>query len=117
MVVNMWFRNEAHALINQEIATPDSLEATKDSWHMLSASWDGVSRTRKVYFDGALVFSIVTLARPTFTGNVLTIGDYMSHMNGSPDTIWTSFADVRAWTSALTDEQIAHFYERGVPLA
>ena len=88
------------------------------NWHLLGATYDGVSRALKIYYDGVCVRTTKT-THPLNMANyrvVLGNNDSASNGFGSNHFIHGGYDDVSVWNRVLSPEEIAEEYARRAPV-
>jgi autotransporter-associated beta strand protein len=82
--------------------------AGQDSWHLLTATWDGTSDAPQIYVDGVLT--------PSSGGNGMSGGQQIADIFGI-DVGRSGFTgyedDLRVYDAALTASQVAAIYNNG----
>lgn len=76
-------------------------------WHMVSATYDGATKTAKLYVDGAIDASAIISGTPTDNTSSMVIGG-LELLNNNP--FGGMIDDVRIYTYPLTNKQVLDVY-------
>ncbi|WP_345012194.1 BspA family leucine-rich repeat surface protein [Christiangramia aestuarii] len=81
------------------------IDNTSNTWTHLAGSFDGTTKTLKLYQDGKLLGSNVSTTTPTDGGHNLRIG-HPATIDGQDEPYTGKIDEVRIWNYALTDEEV-----------
>ena len=96
--------------VNWAPALVASVNVSTGQWHLFSCTFDSVSNTRQIFFDGALVATGTAAANTAYNTQFLMVGAYSTV---GTEQLYGAIDDIRVYNRALSTAEVQSLYGAG----